>query len=83
MGGVEIGSLDSMEPTLRYHFDYFEQLTISHYLGKGHSLVGSLTGVVASGGGVLIVRLIKKSRYMLEHPFPKRDVESGTTLTKK
>ena len=51
MGGVEIGSPDSMEPLLRYHFDYFETLTIFHELEKEQSLVGSLTGAVASHVG--------------------------------
>ena len=48
MGGVESGSLDSVEPTLKYHPDEIGLLTASHELGSGHCLVGSLTGAVTS-----------------------------------
>ena len=48
MGDVEITSSDVMESTLRYHPDYFELLTKSRDPGIGQSLVGSLTGAVAS-----------------------------------
>ena len=51
MGGYEIEPSGLMEPTLRYHFDYFETLTIFHELEKEQSLVGSLTGAVASHVG--------------------------------
>jgi hypothetical protein len=36
------------EPTLKYHPSYSGILTYSRYPGKGHCLVGSLTGAVAS-----------------------------------
>ena len=36
------------ESLVRYHPYYFETLTDSRYPGTGHSLVGSLTGAVAS-----------------------------------
>ena len=48
MGGIEVGSLDSMEPTLKYHPDDSGVLTAVHYLDPGHCLVGSLTGAVTS-----------------------------------
>ena len=41
-------SSDVSELLVRYHPDYFEILTKSRYPGIGHSLVGSLTGAVAS-----------------------------------
>ena len=37
-----------MEPTLKYHPDYSEILTSTRNPGRGHCLVGSLTGAVAS-----------------------------------
>ncbi len=37
-----------MEPTLKYHPDYSGVLTWARYPGRGHCLVGSLTGAVAS-----------------------------------
>ena len=36
------------EPTLKYHPCCFEVLTPARYPGRGHCLVGSLTGAVAS-----------------------------------
>ena len=48
MGGFEAGSLDSVEPTLKYHPDLLGILTCSRYPGEGHCLVGSLTGAVSS-----------------------------------
>ena len=48
MGGFEVGSLDSMEPTLKYHPGVFEVLTLSRYPGWGQCMVGSLTGAVSS-----------------------------------
>ncbi len=48
MGGVEAGSLDLVEPTLKYHPDESGILTEIHYLDPGHCLVGSLTGAVTS-----------------------------------
>ena len=48
MGGFETGSLDSVEPTLKYHPDESGNLTAVHYLDPGHCLVGSLTGAVTS-----------------------------------
>ena len=43
-----MGTLVFMEPTLKYHPYLTGALTCPHYLGKGHCLVGSLTGAVAS-----------------------------------
>ena len=43
-----MGTLVSMEPSLKYHPDYSEVLTWARYPGQGHCLVGSLTGAVAS-----------------------------------
>ena len=48
MGGFEAGSLDLVEPTLKYHPGVFEVLTLTHYLGWGQCMVGSLTGAVSS-----------------------------------
>ena len=48
MGGFEAGSLDSVEPTVEYHPDQFGVLTQTRNPGRGHCLVGSLTGAVAS-----------------------------------
>ena len=48
MGGFEALSLDSVEPPLKYHPGIFEVLTLTHYLGRGQCLVGSLTGAVSS-----------------------------------
>jgi hypothetical protein len=43
-----VGALVSMEPSLKYHPDYSEILTWAREPGRGHCLVGSLTGAVAS-----------------------------------
>ena len=43
-----MGTLVSMEPTLKYHPYLTGALTYPSYRGKGHCLVGSLTGAVAS-----------------------------------
>ncbi len=43
-----MGTLVSMEPTLKYHPDYSGVLTLARDPGRGHCLVGSLTGAVAS-----------------------------------
>ena len=48
VGGYEAGLLGSAEPTLKYHPGYSGNLTWAHELGRGHCLVGSLTGAVAS-----------------------------------
>ena len=48
MGGFEAGSLDSVEPTLKYHPDEFGSLTEARDPGPGQCLVGSLTGAVTS-----------------------------------
>ena len=48
MGDVEISALVGMESTLKYHPDCFEVLTWARNPGRGHCLVGSLTGAVAS-----------------------------------
>jgi hypothetical protein len=37
-----------MEPTLKYHPDWFGNLTCTRKPGGGHRLMGSLTGAVAS-----------------------------------
>ena len=48
MGGFEAGTLVLVEPSLKYHPGLFEVLTLSHYLGRGQCMVGSLTGAVSS-----------------------------------
>ena len=48
MGGFEVGTLVSMEPTLKYHPGVFEVLTLARYPGRGQCMVGSLTGAVSS-----------------------------------
>ena len=48
MGGVETGSLDSVEPTLKYHPDKSGSLTEVRKPDPGQCLVGSLTGAVTS-----------------------------------
>ena len=48
MGGFEAGSLDSVEPMVEYHPDQFGILTQLPNRERGHCLVGSLTGAVAS-----------------------------------
>ena len=48
MGGFDPESPDSGEPLVRYHPDYFEKLTKFRNPEIGQSLVGSLTGAVAS-----------------------------------
>ena len=48
MGGYETGTLVSVEPTLKYHPGCFGCLTWVREPDRGHCLVGSLTGAVAS-----------------------------------
>ena len=48
MGGFEAGTLVSVEPTLKYHPGLFGCLTQARHPGRGHCLMGSLTGAVAS-----------------------------------
>ena len=48
MGGFEVGTLVSMEPTLKYHPGVFEVLTLARDPGWGQCMVGSLTGAVSS-----------------------------------
>ena len=48
MGGFEAGSLDLVEPTLKYHPGVFEVLTLARDPGWGQCMVGSLTGAVSS-----------------------------------
>ena len=48
MGGNEIGTPVSVEPTLKYHPDESGDLTYTRTPGGGQCLVGSLTGAVAS-----------------------------------
>ena len=48
MGGFEAWALAQVEPTLKYHPGVFEVLTLTHYLGWGQCMVGSLTGAVSS-----------------------------------
>ena len=48
MGDVETGALAFVESPLKYHPYFSEILTWTHDLGRGHCLVGSLTGAVAS-----------------------------------
>ena len=48
MGGFEVETLVSMEPSLKYHPGMFEVLTSARYPGCGQCMVGSLTGAVSS-----------------------------------
>ena len=48
MGGFEAQTLVCVEPTLKYHPDIFEVLTQPPNRGRGHCVVGSLTGAVSS-----------------------------------
>ena len=48
MGDFETGALALVESPLKYHPYFSGILTWTHYLGRGHCLVGSLTGAVAS-----------------------------------
>ena len=48
MGGFEAWTLVCVEPTLKYHPDLFEVLTLARYPGWGQCMVGSLTGAVSS-----------------------------------
>ena len=41
-------TLVAVEPTLKYHPDIFEVLTQPPNRGRGHCVVGSLTGAVSS-----------------------------------
>ena len=43
-----MGALASTEPTLKYHPDKSESLTVTRKPGPEHCLVGSLTGAVTS-----------------------------------
>ncbi len=43
-----MGAPAFMEPTLKYHPYWSRVLTWTRYPGRGHCLVGSLTGAVAS-----------------------------------
>ena len=48
MGGDEAEALASVEPSLKYHPGRSEILTWTRHPGRGHCLVGSLTGAVTS-----------------------------------
>ena len=48
MGDFEAGTLVSVESTLKYHPGCFGCLTQVRHPDRGHCLVGSLTGAVAS-----------------------------------
>ena len=48
MGGFEVETLVSMEPSLKYNPGMFEVLTSAPYRGYGQCMVGSLTGAVSS-----------------------------------
>ena len=49
MGGIEVGTLVSVEPTLKYHPGYILVLTlIPMKLGSEQCQLGSLTGAVSS-----------------------------------
>ena len=41
-------ALAMVEPSLKYHPDYFDILTLSRYPGREQCQAGSLTGAVAS-----------------------------------
>ena len=48
MGDYEAWTPVCAESMLKYHPGWSGILTVAHYLGSGHCLVGSLTGAVAS-----------------------------------
>ena len=48
MGGYEPEALAFGEPTLKYHPDYSDVLTLVRHPGQGQCQAGSLTGAVAS-----------------------------------
>ena len=48
MGGFEVETLVSMEPSLKYHPGLFAVLTLTRYPGWEQCRVGSLTGAVSS-----------------------------------
>ena len=48
MGGFEAEAPAFVEPTLKYHPDGFEVLTVTRYPGPGQCVAGSLTGAVSS-----------------------------------
>ena len=48
MGGLEARTLVLVEPTLKYHPDPFEVLTLVRNPDWGQCMVGSLTGAVSS-----------------------------------
>ena len=48
MGGCETGILVPVEPPLKYHPDFSDNLTWPRHPGQRQCLVGSLTGAVAS-----------------------------------
>ena len=48
MGGFEARTPVLVEPTLKYHPDVVEVLTLARYPGRGQCMVGSLTGAVSS-----------------------------------
>jgi hypothetical protein len=48
VGGCETGTPVSVEPTLKYHPDLFEVLTLVRHPDRGQCMVGSLTGAVSS-----------------------------------
>ena len=48
MGGFEARTLVLVEPTLKYHPDVVEVLTLARYPDPGPCVAGSLTGAVAS-----------------------------------
>ena len=48
MGDFEVEALASMESTLKYHPYILWFLTVRNYLAPRQSVVGSLTGAVAS-----------------------------------
>ena len=48
MGGIEVFSLESMEPTLKYHPDCVEVLTYVLKRDEGQCVRVSLTGAVSS-----------------------------------
>ena len=48
MGGFEAVTPVAVEPSLKYHPGMFEVLTRTGDPGRGHCVVGSLTGAVSS-----------------------------------
>jgi hypothetical protein len=62
--GIEHGTPVSVEPSLKYHPWVFGALTWAREPGRGHCLVGSLTGAVASE---MVTEALKGSLRLVGH----------------